>query len=525
MPKPQTYIVPEQLPVARIEQWIQRMDGAPDGSERSSLLSYLDTHDWRVYRSNAVLEQLAQAGQIELRLARLYDRKLIAMNAVRETPRYGFQLPPGPLRKKIDLVAEVSPLEIKARCASRSRHYVIRNSDGKITLRIQMESVSILDEDGEPHPLAERLRLQPVKGYKDSYTRARKSVAQDLKLNPVHEDLLLLMLRETGNRGWSDDRGGPLRRNFAAASKVCKRLIGWAQTMDKQDSGVRAGRDPEHLHDYRVALRRTRTAISQLRICFPKTRLKPYSEKFRRLARATGDARDLDVQNGLLKREIAALAVAERPGSRRIAKLLQIERSRARRAMLKQLASSEHQKLMRSWRAFLENGEMEAILSSGVPYTLDRIAADSAGRLFDRALHRARSLEDQPAAHDLHDLRKSLKRLRYGLELFDGLYRTRLKPLMVPLKQLQDTLGHIQDLGVQSTLLDKLEGRLTTTARGVSTFEARIFSLWRERIRSELAQQNELLETRLEQFRSRETRQRYAELDVRTDDDGDGFSA
>ncbi len=57
-------------------------------------------------------------------------------------------------------------------------------------------------------------------------------------------------------------------------------------------------------------------------------------------------------------------------------------------------------------------------------------------------------------ADDLHELRKSCKKLRYLLEFFQSLYpRKQIRPLIKAQKVLLDNLGDFQDLEVQANKL------------------------------------------------------------------------
>ena len=49
--------------------------------------------------------------------------------------------------------------------------------------------------------------------------------------------------------------------------------------------GTSGARDGEFLHDFRVATRRTRTALRQVRRAFPKGQAKRLAQEFRWLAR------------------------------------------------------------------------------------------------------------------------------------------------------------------------------------------------------------------------------------------------
>ena len=63
------------------------------------------------------------------------------------------------------------------------------------------------------------------------------------------------------------------------------------------------GRDPEGVHDMRVASRRLRAALELFRDVFPKRRLKPLLGDVKRLADALGRVRDLDVMVDRLEQD------------------------------------------------------------------------------------------------------------------------------------------------------------------------------------------------------------------------------
>lgn len=59
--------------------------------------------------------------------------------------------------------------------------------------------------------------------------------------------------------------------------------------------GTLWGKDIEFLHDFRVACRRSRSILSQLKSAFPESAIKPFLEDFAWLSRLTSAVRDLDV--------------------------------------------------------------------------------------------------------------------------------------------------------------------------------------------------------------------------------------
>src|SRR6202000_1704779 len=82
------------------------------------------------------------------------------------------------------------------------------------------------------------------------------------------------------------------QRADAAAVAVLRRVT---VVVVEHMGGALSGEDPEHLHQLRIAVRRSRTVQRQLKGVFPAAELPGFRSEFRWLQQATGDARDLDV--------------------------------------------------------------------------------------------------------------------------------------------------------------------------------------------------------------------------------------
>ena len=66
-------------------------------------------------------------------------------------------------------------------------------------------------------------------------------------------------------------------------------------------------------------------------------------------------------------------------------------------------------------------------------------------------------------------MRIALKKLRYAAEFFEGLYgRKRTRPYLGALKELQDALGHLNDVAVAESLTAGLIGRAETAPRALA---------------------------------------------------------
>lgn len=108
-----------------------------------------------------------------------------------------------------------------------------------------------------------------------------------------------------------------------------------------QMPAVLAGKDPEAVHDMRVASRRLRAAMDVAVGCFPARWYRPLHRTAKRLTKALGDVRDLDVMLEALAAERDGATAEERRGIDHLIAGVSRERTRARKKMAAFLADIE----------------------------------------------------------------------------------------------------------------------------------------------------------------------------------------
>jgi CHAD domain-containing protein len=201
--------------------------------------------------------------------------------------------------------------------------------------------------------------------------------------------------------------------------------------------------DTDAIHDFRVALRRLRTALRPARRVFGRRHVVALGDELRRYAQATGALRDEEV----LRETLAELHLPERAHTELGAWLVQrAGQERARRRNVSALVGAKDE------------------LAAGGP-TLDEVLArlerllghrpdeERAARgLAERALEDA---ADDVADHvdarpsdpsAMHDLRIRYKRLRYIAELFAPLLGERSQTVAKEAARMQKHLGELHDL-------------------------------------------------------------------------------
>jgi CHAD domain-containing protein len=198
------------------------------------------------------------------------------------------------------------------------------------------------------------------------------------------------------------------------------------------------------VHQARVASRRLREAVPVLSTGLKGSKAGKATRKIRRLTRALGTVRELDVTLTLLD-ELASESEVSRTAVEEVRAHVIRERDVRRAVMLKRLAHVDADKLGRrlaSVGAALESATGEPWRRTLCSRLLSRskrlsVAIDAAGQMY--------------SPERLHDVRIAAKKLRYGLELaFDSGVKQAAAHVRT-IKRAQDLLGKLHDLQVLQT--------------------------------------------------------------------------
>jgi triphosphatase len=219
------------------------------------------------------------------------------------------------------------------------------------------------------------------------------------------------------------------------------------------------GRDPEGVHQMRVAIRRLRSALSLFkRLLDPGARAR-LSGEAKAVVGRLGAARDWDV---FLDEVLAPVAQA-RPEDGALAALAAAAAAARAQGYAEARAAIEapsYTRYLLQLRGWIEaRGWREAPAGPGQAW-LERPAGEFAAHVLGQRQRRALKLGrrfSELSASERHQLRIALKKLRYATEFFAGLYpKKRSKPYLGALKDLQDRLGHLNDVAVAEQLIGAL---------------------------------------------------------------------
>ena len=246
-----------------------------------------------------------------------------------------------------------------------------------------------------------------------------------------------------------------------AGAAACCILQQQLAAMAANEAGCLAARDPECLHDFRVAVRRTRSALGQLKRALPPPVLERFRPEFAWLGEVTGPARDLDVFLLRLEDYRQTLPPEFRAELEPLGRFLVAHRHTEQLRLVEVLTSLRYRQLKNDWAEFLD-GYSPEVYTAGAGQTVVEVAGKRIRKVLRRAIREGEAINDESPPADLHELRKTCKKLRYLLEFFQSLYPApTVERLIRALKILQNNLGDFQDLQVQSESLQRFAEQMS----------------------------------------------------------------
>ena len=430
--------------------------------------TWLDTFDWRLHKAGLTLEYVPGRGGSELRLAgRTADQEATQLvtgwQAAR--PHLLADLAGGPVGIRIGGVIAPRALVPVAATSTTTTVYRLLNGDSKTVARLLVSRPRLVS-GRQSVPLPPRLSIAEVRGYQAQARRATRLLAAVPGIKPAAETLFADALRALGRRpgDYSNKVDAPITAAMPAAAASAAILLRLLDTIDANVAGVLADTDTEFLHDLRVSVRRTRSALklfgdSLTRLTAQEAEF--FAAEFKWVGDLTTPTRDLDVHLLDFEETARGLAAAKPDDLEPFRVFLEQRRRKEFRALSRGLRSARFTALTGDWRAKLTAVEQEAGQSSGSGHRsghLGKAAGGTAGTLamdrtrvaFAKVARRGAAITTDSPAESLHDLRKRAKELRYALEFFAPLHDPAFSAKVVgDLKRLQDCLGDFQDTEIQ----------------------------------------------------------------------------
>ncbi len=332
-------------------------------------------------------------------------------------------------------------------------------------------------------------RAEPISEVELELKEGDPAALYDLALDLLETAPLRIDLRSKSERGYRLANG-----DVAEPSAVAAEAVVLAPEMTVEEALQRVGgaclahflrNEPaalagkiEGVHQMRVAMRRLRSMLSAVKRMLPTVEHRWVSDEVGVLTGALGPARNLDV----FATELLPPARDEAPGQPgwdELTAAAEGARAEAHRHVADEILSPLHTattlRLLRwfegrGWRRHQTDESDEALavaIGEVAPAVLDRRRRS--------VRKRSRNFRQLPA-RGRHRARIAVKKLRYAIELLDSLYDRRdARPFIKRLKQVQDELGHANDVRVAYSLVIEL-GRSATRVEPIADAGAQMLA-------------------------------------------------
>ncbi len=449
------FIIPPSMSIHHVISKLRESNQLQEEPTTTATRIYYDTFDWRIYAKHLALEAQSRNGDSLLYLNQLESGEVHASQSVGHTPQYAWDLPPTRLRKLLEPMIEMRALIPQTTVITRTHPLKGVDKREKTTVRIIIEDNSVAHAELKTR-LGKIIKVVPIKGYDRSAERIAQDIETELELAPAEGSLLLMALEACGRQPGTyspklNVNLSPELRADEATRLILRRLL---TTMQDNEEGTREAIDSEFLHDFRVAVRRTRSALSQIKDVLPEAILKRFKTEFAWLGQITGPTRDLDVYLLKFNGYQNSLPESMRNDLDALRDFLQQRQQAEQQALAKALSSPRYKRLVNAWRKFLEAPIPSRSTRPNASRPILSVAKERTWRVYRHALKEGRAIKPQTPAEALHELRKTCKKLRYLMEFFQSLYPpSEIRALIKVLKTLQDNLGEFQDYEVQITTL------------------------------------------------------------------------
>ena len=416
-------------------------------------VTILDTFDGRIRRSGAWLTRHREGKGFRLTW---HPRGTQCVTVRVDSPvSFAWDLPDGALRDGLTGIVGVRRLLPQAVAEVQGMLLEVLDERSKTIARVRVATgrARPADDTAAWALLPSVITLTGVRGYTANYQELVPVIESRPTIEPSPDDLGGIIVDHVGApaqhvKTVNDLALGADIRSDAGARQIHLALLA---DIEANESGVRGAVDTEFLHDFRVAVRRTRSLLGQAKYVFSPALVERFSTGFSWLGSVTGPARDLDVLLLAMRAYREMLSDNEFDA---VMALLHVKQQRAHRALVGALDSDTYRSLVSEWKAFLSEPPLTEPEPANAGRLLADVAASRAWRLSRRMLEGAASVGGDTPPAQIHEIRVMAKKLRYLVDVTPGFYdEAALKRVLVALKSVQRALGDFNDADVQGQRL------------------------------------------------------------------------
>jgi CHAD domain-containing protein len=428
------------------------------GSSRKEQRIFYDTFDWHACEKKLSIVKKKNF----LQLFSLDSGLEIARLELKGSPPFFFasRLPAGQAREMLLACSDIRAFTRLACFDVLMRSSRIIDDNGKTIGHLLTETFCNSGRNPR-HPFLTLNSVMPLKGYQDESELFSGMFVSRFSLDNSFDfrELFRILMAAAGRtvQGYSSKINVQLNPDAPVHESARKLLLSTLSVMKANEEGLKKNIDPEFLHDFRVAVRRTRSLLKQLKGVFCPATTERFLAGFTELGKKSNLLRDCDVY--LLRRDAYynLLPVFLQPPLERFYSELEASQRKYLKLFSRHLDSQAYRNFTDEWSGFLadpvlpdpEKAPVAAMPTFGV-------ASAAIRKAWKKVLRHGRLACLDTTDDELHELRIDCKKLRYLLEFFSSVYpHESVAPVVRQLKELQENLGSFVDYSVQIRFLQE----------------------------------------------------------------------
>lgn len=417
---------------------------------RQSDCDFFDTYVWSLWFGNAIL---AREGSWSL----CADGELWGCEEFNSIPNLADDFPHGDLRAALTNLTDIRALKKTASVHLKRERWEISDHAGRVVSHLSICQIATIKSRNIRTTL---LMLEPTSPQKTYGTSPAEAIlaagCKPTETNLVQEAYKICRVRPVPYSLKPRLSFAPATHARTVLLEVFSSLLSIARW---NEEGISKDIDTEFLHDFRVALRKLRSVMGQIKGVFPEGLTALWKNQIGDICRKTNKLRDYDVYL-LSRRRLENLLPEElRDGLDAFFAELRTERLLEAKRVAEFLQSDSYKNTISS----LQDAWGAAHLIEPGPNS-ERAIRDVSGerirKRFQRIRKISRAITPETPDSVIHSIRIDCKKMRYLLECFGHLFPSDVvDPLGKQLAKLQNRLGRYNDTSLQQDYLLQHAGR------------------------------------------------------------------
>ena len=408
---------------------------SPSEKLSSPSVKLLDTFDWRLFKNGLILKR--QNSRFEL--YSFISSRVIATEQFHASkgPLFLENFPEGPARKELSKYISIRALIPASEYKEQNTLYRVLNCDEKTVARLEYKIISFGKGNIENFYY---LILHAVRGY-DAEFETLDSLLENEGLKASAEDPYPGILRASGRKPgeYSSKFRLKIDPGISSAEALRQILLHLIGTMKANEKGISEDIDIEFLHDFRVAVRRARSALSQVKYVFPEDITSKLKNDFSKIGKMTNRLRDLDVYLQMKGEYIDMLPDKLKKGIDPVFIKLEKERAKEQRKIKSALSGKVYRSSLEDAVKCLETDYTNSESAKNSSQLILPLAKKFIWKKYRKIISSGLLIDDNTPDEKLHELRIECKKLRYLLEFFTTLFPGEKMEIIIP--QLKKTAG------------------------------------------------------------------------------------